>query len=37
MKKHDKGKITTRIIAGILAIAMLLGSIISILYYIFAA
>lgn len=37
MKKHDKGKIATRIIAGILAVGMLLGSIISILYYIFNA
>ena len=37
MQKRNKGKIATRIIAGILAVAMLLGSIVSILYYIFTA
>lgn len=36
MKKHDKSKITTRILAGVLVALMLLGSIGTVLYYIFA-
>lgn len=37
MDKHtNRGKIATKIIAGLLVAAMLLGSLISILYYIFA-
>ena len=36
MKKHDKSKIAARILAGILVAFMLLGSVGTILYYIFA-
>ena len=41
MKEHtkskmDKGKMATRILAGILAALMLLGSVGTLLYYIFA-
>ena len=36
MKKHDKSKIATRILAGVLVALMLLGSIGTVLYYIFA-
>jgi len=36
MKKHDKSKIATRILAGVLVAFMLLGSIGTLLYYIFA-
>lgn len=36
MKQHDKGKIATKIMAGILAALMLLGTVGTLLYYIFA-
>ncbi len=36
MKQHDKGKIATRILAGVLAAFMILGSVGTVLYYIFA-
>lgn len=36
MKQHEKGKIATRILAGILVALMLLGSVGTLLYYIFA-
>lgn len=36
MKQHDKGKIATKIMAGILAGLMLLGTVGTLLYYIFA-
>ena len=36
MKKIDKSKIATKILAGILVALMLLGSIGTLLYYIFA-
>ena len=36
MKRHDKGKIATRIMAGILAGLMVLGTVGTLLYYIFA-
>ena len=36
MKKYDKGKIATKIMAGILAGLMLLGAVGTLLYYIFA-
>lgn len=35
MKQHDKSKIVTRILAGVLVALMLLGSIVTVLYYIF--
>lgn len=34
--KHNKGKIATKIMAGILVALMLLGSVGTLLYYIFA-
>ena len=36
MKQRNKGKIATRILAGILAALMLLGTVGTLLYYIFA-
>ena len=36
MKKHDKSKFAARILAGVLIALMLLGSIGTVLYYIFA-
>ena len=36
MKKPDKSKIATKILAGILIALMLLGSVGTVLYYIFA-
>ena len=35
MKRHDKNKIAARVLAGVLVALMLLGSIGTVLYYIF--